>query len=1063
VTSSLRQRWTNLLAALDPIGLTPLLVLLGLASVQSFDLTAFGVLSPDIRHTFHLSNSGIDTVAGLTGALPIVFAIGIGYLGDRYNRLRLSSIAGLVWGATAILTGLAPVLAILIIARIVGGIGYLSAETVYPSLLSDYYRPDGLGEVFTGYRFGAQGIGLLGAPLAGFIATLVGWRPTFVVLALPTFALVACLGLMREPARGASLGLSMTQHASASLAEGFRRVRAIRTLRRTWASSFLFGAGTISFATVANNFFKDVYHLGDTARGGASALLGVGGLIGIALGGWMTSKAVIGRRPDRLPTISGMLIVSFGALSLVLAAVPSLALALILAVFVTVGAFGFLPSYTTMVSLVAPPTLRSQAYAWSLLFYALGAVVITPIIGGIGDSNGQRVSLAVLGVIVAAGGLVGASASRFVAKDIESARRAEEAVGTDCLLSCRGVDASYDGVQVLFGVDFDLHAGEMVALLGTNGAGKSTFLKTITGLLDPVGGVIHFDGADITHSDPQASARAGIVQMPGGRGVFPTLTVAENLRMAGWLWRKDKRYVDHAIALAIEHFPILGERSQTPAGSLSGGEQQMLSLAQAFIAQPKLLLIDELSLGLAPTIVNRLVEIVRAIHQSGTTVVIVEQSVNTALRLADRAVFMEKGEVRFSGPTADLLDRPDILRAVFLQGAGAVEGVDRGDGASMDNASRPSIRNISLQSGVAEETAAIDAEWDRPGVALQTFGLTKSYGGIVAVNDVDVSVQPGEILGFIGANGAGKTTLFDLISGFAKADRGQVRLGGLDVSGWGPHRRAAAGLGRSFQDARLWPALTVGESLALALHEEAEITGAFPALLGPPRLADSEARLRAQVEDLIELMGLGAFRDKFVSELSTGSRRMVELAAIVGRRPKVLLFDEPSSGIAQRETEALGPLIHRIRDELACSVLIIEHDVPLLRSVADRMVALELGAVIATGTPAEVLEDPRVVESYLGAPVAVGAPQAAQEPADPTVELPVTSLSGAGRPSAGRNGSRTSSASNGTSSRNGSRARKSTAATAEEAAANGTRNGTSARKPAPRTRSRSKGEDPGGA
>ena len=982
------ERWASLRRATDPVGLLPIAVLIGLSSVQSFDLNAFGVLSPDIRHSFHLSNAGIDAVASLTAALPILFAIGVGYLGDRTSRIRMSAIGGIVWGVTAVLTGLAPVVAILVIARIVGGIGYLNAETVYPSLLSDYYKPQNLGEVFTSYRIGSHGIGLLGAPLAGVVAALIGWRPAFVILALPTFALVACLKFMREPVRGVSLGLSMPQRGSASLAEGFRRVRAIRTLRRTWGSAFLFGAGTIPFATVANNFFKDVYHLGDTARGGVSALLGIGGLAGIVIGGVLTSKALAAGRLHRLAVITGMLVVSFGGLSLLLAVVPNLALAVILAGFVTVGAFGYLPSYTTMVSLVAPPTLRSQAYAWSLLFYALGAILITPIIGAIGDSHGQRVSLAVLGVVVAGGGLIAATAERFVSNDVEEARRAEEAAGSEFLLSCRGVDASYGGVQVLFGVDFDLHAGEMVAVLGTNGAGKSTFLKTITGLLDPVGGVIVFNGTDITHSDPQTAARLGIVQVPGGRGVFPTLTVAENMRMAGWLWRRDKRYVDQAIARVIEIFPILAERSHTMAGSLSGGEQQMLSLGQAFIAKPQLLLIDELALGLAPTVVNRLVDIVRAIHRSGTTVVIVEQSVNTALRLADRAVFMEKGEVRFSGPTADLLERPDILRAVFLQGAAAVNQKRRRAAACRDR---------------VKPTREADDDRSR---ALETIGLRKSYGGIVAVNDVDVVLNPGEILGFIGANGAGKTTLFDLISGFTKANQGRVVLDGVDVSGWGPHRRAAAGLGRSFQDARLWPALTVAESLALALHEEAEITGAFPALLGPPRLADSEARLNERVEELIELMGLAAFRDKFVSELSTGSRRMVELASIVGRRPKVLLFDEPSSGIAQRETEALGPLIHRIRDELDCSILIIEHDVPLLRSVADRMVALELGSVIARGSPDEVLQNPRVVESYLGAPLGAAEPGSAEShaPEDPTTELPV--VAGRGNGTAARNGSR---------------------------------------------------------
>jgi ABC-type branched-subunit amino acid transport system ATPase component/predicted MFS family arabinose efflux permease len=932
-------------ARLDPVGLVPLAVLIGLASTQSFDLNAFGVLSPDIKRSFHLSQAGIDVVASLTGALPIVFAVAIGFLGDRRDRIRLSRWAALLWGVTAVITGLSPVLAVLVVARVVGGIGYLSSETVYPSLLSDFYPSESLGTAVSTYRFGAQGIGLIGAALAGVIASVAGWRPAFVLLALPTFALVACLSLLREPPRRSPTSGAAQPVAHTSISEGFRRVRSIRSLRRTWYSAFLFGAGTVALPTVLNNFFKDVYHLGDTARGGVTVLLGVGGLVGLAIGGRWTIRAMSNRRPEELPRITGILIMSFGALGLLLSVIPSLAAAVVLTGFVTIGAFGYLPAYTTMVALVSPANLRSQAYGWSLLFYALGAIVITPITGSIADSQGQRPSVAVLSIVVALGGAIAMSVSRFVRADVAAAERGEEAIASGMLLSIRGVDAGYGGVQVLFGVDFDVAAGEMVALLGTNGAGKSTLLKAVTGLLDPTGGTIVFDGRDITHADPMAAAKLGIAQVPGGRGIFPTLTVAENLRIAGWLNRKDKRRLDAATQQALAYFPQLADRLDTMAGSLSGGEQQMLSLAQAFIAQPKLLLIDELSLGLAPTVVKQLIEIVKAIHASGTTVVIVEQSVNVALQLAERAIFMEKGQVQFSGPTAELLERPDILRAVFLGGA--------------SNGAR-------ARAGVGGRATSGD-------VVLEVRELTFSYGGIKAVDSVDLTLRRGEILGLLGANGAGKTTLFDLISGFYRPASGRVILGGDDVTGWAPHRRASAGLGRSFQDPRMWPALTVTETLAVALHEEAEITGALAAMLAPPQLASSEARLEERVQELIELMGLGAFRDKFVFELATGSRRIVELATIVARRPQVILLDEPSSGIAQRETEALGPLIHRIRAELECSIMIIEHDISLIRAVSERMMAMELGAVIAEGLPDKVLNDPRVVESYLGGPLELTA------------------------------------------------------------------------------------------
>ena len=949
---------------LGDASLVPLVVLLSLAAVQSFDLNAFGLLSPDIRKTFHLSQAAINSVASLTGAVPIIFAVALGFVGDRGNRVRLSRWLGLLWGVTAILTGLAPAVGLLAAARILGGAGLLSAETIYPSLIADIYPPQALGRTFSWYRFGSQGVGLIGVPVAGVVAAVAGWRSAFVVLAIPTFVLVACLSLVPEPPRGASAGLTLRGGGPPTIAEGFRRIRAVRSLRRTWVSAFLFGAGTLPFATVINNFLKDVYHLGDSGRGGVSTLLGVGGLAGVALGGWLTTRVMSRGRTEGLPLITGGLIISFGMLSLVISVLPNLASSLAVIGFVTIGAFGFLPAYTTMVSLVTTPNLRSQAYGWSLFFYGLGAIVITPIIGAVADSDGQRVSLAVLALVVMAGGAVSLTVRRFVAADAQAAQRSESVVSSDMMLSLRNVDAAYGGVQVLFGVDIDVEEGEIVALLGTNGAGKSTVLKTITGLLDPVGGTIAFHGRDITHSDPVAAAKLGIAQVPGGRGVFPALTVAENLRMAGWLNRRDRPYLEEAVATALGYFPRLAERMDTPAGALSGGEQQMLSLAQAFIARPTLLLIDELSLGLAPTIVKQLVGIVKAIHEAGTTVVVVEQSVNTALQLAERAVFMEKGEVRFTGPTAELLNRPDILRAVFLGGAAGGEpahGRRRGPATTNGARSRP--------------RPSVDVP-----VVLETLDLTVSYGGIRAVNQASVQLRQGEIVGFLGPNGAGKTTLFDLISGFTRADHGRIVLDGHDVTGWPAHRRARAGLGRSFQDARLWPGLTVKESLAVALHDEARIKSAAAALLGPPQVAASEAHLYEEVERFIELMGLAAFRDKFISELSTGSRRMVELAAIVARRPRVILLDEPSSGIAQRETEALGPLIHRIRRELDCSIMIIEHDIPLISSVSDRMIAMELGAVITEGAPKDVLANPQVVESYLGGklesgPAANGKPR----------------------------------------------------------------------------------------
>ncbi|MCF2533141.1 branched-chain amino acid ABC transporter permease/ATP-binding protein [Yinghuangia soli] len=247
---------------------------------------------------------------------------------------------------------------------------------------------------------------------------------------------------------------------------------------------------------------------------------------------------------------------------------------------------------------------------------------------------------------------------------------------------------------------------------------------------------------------------------------------------------------------------------------------------------------------------------------------------------------------------------------------------------------------------------------------LEVRDVTVRFGGNTAVDGVGMQVQADEIVGLIGTNGAGKSTLLGAIGGFVPAS-GTVELLGHDVSGWSPARRAALGLGRTFQAARLFPELTVRETVLVALEARGR-SGLAATAAFLPGAVRAERRRRAEAADLIDLVGLGPYADQAVAGLSTGTRRIVELANLLALDARVLCLDEPTAGVAQRETEALGPLLLRLRRELGAAMVVIEHDMPFLMSFSDRLYCLEAGRVIAEGTPEQVRSDPAVIAGYLG-------------------------------------------------------------------------------------------------
>jgi ABC-type branched-subunit amino acid transport system ATPase component/MFS family permease len=954
----------------------PLAVLFGLNAVDELDREAFAVLTPNIRDYLGVNIQGILTIIGLVGASVLLLEIPMAHFADRRKRTRIATIGFGIFGLFSVATGFVINPLTLFFARTGTGLARATSGATHRALLSDYYPVNTRPAVF-GFHSAANSVGqLFGPVIAGFVGAAFGFRWPFIIFGVPALILTILASRLQDPVRGNQERRAMgadetainTEEAPASFAEAWRILWQVKTLRRIFIALPIISIPAVVLRPLISLFYADVMGLNEAERGIIAAIAEPFQIIGLIVGIPIATKLL--RRDAGLLLRFLTIVGGFQILSLfLLVLTKNLFIVTTMNVVLAFVSSSTGPGLAAAFSLILPPRVRALGFTISNAFL-IPAFLASPILGGIADSAGISVALIMACPIIGIGYYLVGSAGKFIASDINKVRtstvamsevRASREAGRSKLLLVRDLDVSYDTVQVLFNVSFEVDEGEIIALLGTNGAGKSTLLRAICGLTEASSGAVIFDGADLTYAPPNEVVAKGIVQVPGGKGIFPGLTVAENLRVGGWIYRRDPHYVKAATDQVLEYFPVLRQRWDQPAGNLSGGEQQMLTLGMAFIAKPKLLMIDELSLGLAPIIVEQLLAIVRAIRDRGTTIILVEQSVNVALTVANTAYFMEKGEIRFNGPTKELLERPEILRSVFLEGAGVVEGEGAG-GADLGGR-----RNGRPKGGVrvgGRGSATLTPEVAPPTLQLQ--GLSKSYGGLKAVRDVTFDLGDGQIVGAIGPNGAGKTTLFDLISGFVIPDEGSLLYLGQDITTLPPDARARMGLGRSFQDARLFPALTVSETIALALARQVEVKDPLAAALNLPVVRESETRIAERVEELIDLMNLRAFRDKFIAELSTGSRRIVDLACVLAHEPRVLLFDEPSSGIAQRETEALGPLLLRIREQTGASLLVIEHDMPLITSIADEIVALDLGAVVTKGPPQEVVNHPQVVASYLG-------------------------------------------------------------------------------------------------
>jgi len=683
----------------ENVSIYPLAALAVLALGNFFFAYGFDVVSPDVSRSLGLSLGTIAAIKSLGALCLTLSGIPIAWLAQKKaRRAFLSIITGIAWSLLTIyagfITGAAALIFIVVFDMLTTG----SVDSLHYPLLVDSYPPRARIRVASAYTaFGSLSLGLIITPLT--IALLNGvfhltWRGTFVVMGFVSLALTSFALRLRDPGYGVfdTARVRRTVHEAhgdsgdvpmglvkLGFFEIVRRLLMIRTIRRLMIGELVLGIFTIPLNTFVAFFLDERYGLGPTGRGLFFALTAVTGMVTL-LTLAKRGERTFGKDPSRMIVYAGLFlgiaVISFGLVALVPTLVGT-------TVMFCVG-FGVqilaYPALNVGVLSVVDARWRPHLAAVTGVFLALGGILGSLFLSGLARRFGIGGALVGLVVPGIASAIIVASAGRFMNADIdrlvnevveeEEIKRINDAGGHLPMLACKGVDFSYGKLQVLFDVNFTVDDGELVALLGVNGAGKSTLLKVISGIGLPSNGTVRFHGQDVTYLDAERRLRLGIAQVPGGRAVFAPLSVVENLRVYGYALSRTEDRLDRAIERCFDVFPQLARKRNQLASTLSGGEQQMLGLCKALILQPRLLLIDELSLGLAPVVVGQLLDMVSAINEAGTGVVVVEQSVNIALSIARHAYFMERGEIRFDGSSEELLGRGDLLRAVFLEGAG---------------------------------------------------------------------------------------------------------------------------------------------------------------------------------------------------------------------------------------------------------------------------------------------------------------------------------------------------------------------------------------------------------
>ncbi len=666
-------------------------VLLLLLSFDELEGAAINVLAPEIRRTFHISSGTIVFIATASSAFFVLGAVPMGWLADRVKRVPIVGWASLAFGGFVFASGLAISAFMLFWTRFATGIAKANSIPVHQSLIADNYPIGIRARMSAVMNMGAHGIGLASPVVCAAIATWAGgtegWRWAWFVLGIPVVIVAILAFFMKEPPRGQFekqdvLGevIEDEQPAPISMEAAFARIKRIRTIRTVLVGFCALGFGLFSQPALESLYLDNTLHVTNAIDRGL--ILSLSGILALPIlpfiGRYFDKKYRLD--PAKALALVGALILPSALLTPIQFSVQSTTWFWILKIpqaVLTASAFAMVGP---VLQAVVPYRLRGMGTALSTLYiFFIGGFMGGLVSGFLTDAIGVRATVIFLGVPSAIiGGLLLMNGARFIRNDLslvveELLEEKDEhekrfvAKTPIPLLQLANIDFSYGPVQVLFGIDFEVQKGETVALLGTNGAGKSTALRVISGLAVPERGVVRLNGQNITYVSPEQRAKyLSIMQLPGGQGVFGNLTVDQNLAVSARLNAESRTDVQRRIANVYDLFPELTGNKKQIASSMSGGQQQMLALGRVLIHEPELLMIDELSLGLAPLVVQRLIEVVEELKAREQTMIIVEQSLNVAIALADRAIFMEKGQVRFEGTTDGLLERGDLARAVFF-------------------------------------------------------------------------------------------------------------------------------------------------------------------------------------------------------------------------------------------------------------------------------------------------------------------------------------------------------------------------------------------------------------